>query len=476
MRLRILPLALFPGLVFGQATFGTITGNITDSTGAVVPNAALQVTNEGTHISRSVTSDNGGNYEFTHLNAGAYTVTAKAPGFKTHVASGIAVEALRTVRVEVHLEVGEVGTEITVQGATPVIETDSASLAHVKQHLKDMPLNISSTVSGTGDSGLYRYVFLTPTGYQGGGSRFSLGGGRGSQNYFNVDGISSNSPAFGNSIGPAEPSFESIQEVRFEIVNNRAEFGEVANITAITRSGSNDLHGALFWYHENTALNARPYFAPARGQIIRNNFGASAGGPIKRNKAFFFGTYEAERQRTPTSVAPNLPTVLMRDGNFSQLLPGITIRNPLAGGAPFPNNTIAASLMNQGALRWQSRFFPLPGFRSSRTWRLRTTRETFPTQTRHDQFDIRADYNISSSNNLYARTSYKRSQPRVIDSGLPPPLPGTVCRRGWHGRWPFRIPGPSRRVGSTSSSSGSPATSTRRAATAGPGTGGPDRH
>jgi hypothetical protein len=116
--------------------------------------------------------------------------------------------------------------------------------------LRDLPLNIRSTVSATGDSGLYRYVFMTPTGFQGGGSRFSRGGARGSQNYFNVDGISSNSPAFGNSIGPAEPSFESIQEVRFEIVNNKAEFGEVANITAITKSGQNDVHGTLFWLHE----------------------------------------------------------------------------------------------------------------------------------------------------------------------------------------------------------------------------------
>ena len=130
---------------------------------------------------------------------------------------------------------------MTIQGTAPVIETETSSIAAVRtsKDLNDLPLNIRSTVSGTGDSGLYRYVFLTPTGGQGGGSRFSLGGARGTQNYFNVDGITSNSPAFGNSIGPAEPSFESIQEVRFEIVNNKAEFGEVANITAITKSGTN---------------------------------------------------------------------------------------------------------------------------------------------------------------------------------------------------------------------------------------------
>jgi hypothetical protein len=421
--LRVLPFVFAPVLAFGQATFGTLTGTVTDSTGAVVPNASLEIVNEGTNIARTATSDNAGNYELTHLIAGLYRITAKAGGFKTFVLRGVALESLRTVRMDVRLEVGDVGTEVTVQAAAPVIETDVSSIADVKtlKDLKDLPLNIRSTVSGTGDSGLYRYVFMTPTGYQGGGSRFSLGGGRGSQNYFNVDGISSNSPAFGNSIGPAEPSFESIQEVRFEIVNNKPEFGEVANITAITKSGSNDLHGALFWYHENSTLNARPYFAAAKGQNIRNNFGASAGGPIKRNKAFFFGTYEAERQRTPAILASNLPTTLMRSGNFSQVT--TPIRNPFAANAPFAGNLIPANLLNAGSLNWQGRFFPQPNF-GAPDLTVANFRATIPQRIRHDQFDVRADYNVSASNNLYARVSYKRSEPRVLDSGLPPELTG----------------------------------------------------
>jgi hypothetical protein len=418
----LLSLLFLAAPLFSQATFGVITGTVTDPTGAVIPNVSLQVNNEATSISRTISSSHSGNYEFTHLNAGAYSITAKAAGFKTFVLRGIAVESLRTVRVDVRLEVGEVGTEVTVQGAAPVIETEVPSISDSKtlKDLRDLPLNIRSTVSGTGDSGLYRYVFLTPTGYQGGGSRFSLGGARGSQNYFNVDGISSNSPAFGNSIGPAEPSFESIQEVRFEIVNNKAEFGEVANITAITRGGSNQMHASAFWFHENSALNARPFFATTRGQNIRNNFGSSVGGPIKRNKAFFFGTYEAERQRTPAVITPNVPTGGMRQGDFSLLLNQArpqAIRDPLTQ-APFAGNLIPASRLNQGSLRWQNRFFPLPNFGPSELL-VANYRENVPQQIRHDQFDIRVDYNLNSSNNLYARVSYKRSQPQVLDSGLP---------------------------------------------------------
>jgi hypothetical protein len=411
-------LFLLPVFCWAQATFGTITGTVTDSTGASVPNTEVVVVNEGTNLTRTVITGNDGNYSVPNLNYGNYRVQAKAAGFKTYVVRGIGLEALRTVRVDVRLEVGEVGTEVTVQGAAPVIDTDTASIASVRtsKDLNDLPLNIRSTVSGTGDSGLYRYVFLTPTGGQGGGSRFNLGGARGSQNYFNVDGISSNSPAFGNSIGPAEPSFESIQEVRFEIVNNKAEFGEVANITAITKSGTNDLHGALFWFHENSALNARPFFATTRGQNIRNNFGVSSGGAIKKNKLFFFGTYEGERQRIPAIIAPNVPTVAMRGGDFSAV-PNLTLRNPLSG-QPFAGNVIPASLINQGTQRWQNRFYPLPNF-GAPTSTVGNYRETVPQQIRHDQFDVRLDYAIKSNNNIYARVSYKRSEPRVLDGGLP---------------------------------------------------------
>ncbi|MBS1828679.1 MAG: carboxypeptidase regulatory-like domain-containing protein [Acidobacteria bacterium] len=411
-------LVSLPALVLGQATFGTITGTVTDSTGAVVPNTEVSVVNEGTNLTRVVTTGSDGNYAAPNLNSGNYRVQAKAAGFKTFVMRGIGLEALRTVRVDVRLEVGEVGTEVTIQGAAPVIETDSASIAAVRtsKDLNDLPLNIRSTVSGTGDSGLYRYVFLTPTGGQGGGSRFNLGGARGSQNYFNVDGISSNSPAFGNSIGPAEPSFESINEVRFEIVNNKAEFGEVANITAITKSGTNDFHGALFWFHENSALNARPFFATSKGQNIRNNYGVSVGGPVIHNKLFYFGTYEGERQRTPAIITPNVPTVAMRGGDFSAV-PGLTLRNPFAG-APFPGNLIPASLINRGTQAWQNRFYPLPNF-GAPTSTVSNFRQTVPQQIRHDQFDVRVDYALKSNNTLYARVSYKRSEPRVLDGGLP---------------------------------------------------------
>jgi hypothetical protein len=168
-------------------------------------------------------------------------VQAKAAGFKTYVVRGIGLEALRTVRVDVRLEVGEVGTEVTIQGAAPVIETDTASIAAVRtaKDLNDLPLNIRSTVSGTGDSGIVPLCVSDSDGRAGRRiaiqSRAVRAGRRITLMWTAFRRIRRHSVIRSDR---RTPSFESIQEVRFEIVNNKAEFGEVANITAITKSGT----------------------------------------------------------------------------------------------------------------------------------------------------------------------------------------------------------------------------------------------
>ena len=143
------------------------------------------------------------------------------------------------------------------------------------------------------------FLFFTPTGYQSAGSKFEMGGARATQLYYNIDGISANSPAFGVQNSAVEPSVDSIAEMKFNMVENKAEYSMVTNVIAITKSGQNTFHGRLFEQNTNTALTARSFFAPTVGQNIINDFGASMGGPIKRNKMFFFGTYEGFRQRDP---------------------------------------------------------------------------------------------------------------------------------------------------------------------------------
>jgi Carboxypeptidase regulatory-like domain len=428
----IATLSLFARIqVQAQATFGTITGVVTDSSGAVVPNVVVKILSQDTGITREIATNESGIYEVTHLNPGRYAVSTQSAGFKKFEHRDVIVEALRTVRINIPLEVGNMEAEITVDARTPLVETEASTISDQKgvQQLRDLPLNILNGVI------LNSFLFSTPTGYQSAGSKFSLGGARGTQLHYNIDGISANSPAFGVQNSPAEPTLESIQEMRFDIVNNRAEFGEVTNVTAITRSGSNGLHGTLFWYNGINQYNAKPYFATEKGKNINNDLGFTLSGPIIKNKTFFFGSYEAFRQRIPAIQAPNLPTVKMRRGDFSDLLnlsTPIVIRNPYANNTPFPGNIIPPELFNSTSVKWQERFFPPPNY-GPPDLTVGNFRGTFPQQVQEDSFDIRVDHYFSAANKIYAKYGYKRLDNHMIDAGVPPEYGGTRVnvREGW---------------------------------------------
>ncbi|MGH9339560.1 MAG: carboxypeptidase-like regulatory domain-containing protein, partial [Acidobacteriota bacterium] len=310
----------------GQVTFGKITGTVRDESEAVVPGVSVTVTSQETNASKTVITGNEGNYEVTHLVPGLYRVTAELPGFARFVHEDIEVGALETVRINVQLEVGELATDVVVETGTPVVQSETPTVSQSRsfRELRDLPVNIR------GRSPLYQLTWLTPTAVQGNGSRRSYGGGRASTTYFNVDGASSNSVAFGNQLGPLNPSFESVREVRFDYVSAKAEFSELANVTAITKSGGNEFHGTAFWNNIHSALSARSFFAPTRGPIDsqtgeelftqNNQLGGSLGGPIVEDKAFFFAAYEYNRDTRPAVVVGNLPSLKMRQGDFSDLL------------------------------------------------------------------------------------------------------------------------------------------------------------
>ena len=182
--------------------------------------------------------------------------------------------------------------------------------------------------------------------------------------------------------------------------------------------------------------NARPFFATQKGKNINNDLGFTLGGPIIKNKTFYFGSYEAFRQRIPANLAPNLPTVNMRQGDFSQLLSlstPITIRNPYTG-AVFPGNIIPKELLSATSLKWQGRFFPPPNY-GPPDLTVANFRGTFPQQVQEDSFDIRVDHYFSAANKIYAKYGYKRLDNQMIDAGVPPEFGGTRVnvREGWVG-------------------------------------------
>lgn len=321
---------------FGQATFGTIRGSVLDSASALIPGVAVTVTNQATGIQRTATSDDRGQYEVTHLNPGVYRVSAELAGFKRFMHEGIEVRSVETRRIDIRLEVGEVAAEVTVQSEAPVVDAETPTIAQSRtsDQLRDLPTHIR------GQGQLYSWTWLTPTGTQGAGSRRSFGGGRSSTTTFTVDGISANSPAFANQTAVLNPPRESVQEVRFQYANAKAEFGENGNVTAITKSGGNDLHGTFYWYNIHSALSARDFFATTRGPLNpqtgnelftqNNQLGGSLGGPILRNRTFFFASYEYVRDTFPAVLTSNVPTLRMRQGDFSEF---IQVSNPYTGQA-----------------------------------------------------------------------------------------------------------------------------------------------
>ncbi len=418
-----------PVFTHAQATFGSVTGTVSDMTGAVLPGVSITISNLATNVHRNTISNESGRYEATHLPPGSYSISAELPGFKRFLHERVDVGALSVVRIDIRMEIGEMATEITVESGTPVVDSQTPTISQSRsfQQLRELPVNLR------GSGIVYDWSVLTPTGTQGAGSRRSFGGARSSSSYFNVDGLSSNSTGFGNQISDLSPSAEAIQEVSFSYVNSKAEFGEVGNVTAITKSGGNSFHGSLFWYNIHSALSARDFFATTRGPIDpqtgeelftqNNQLGGSIGGPIKQNKVFFFIHYEYQRDTSPTVISPSVPTAKMREGDFSELLNlrnPIVVRNPFTG-EPFLENKIPSSLLYPGSGSWQNRFYPLPNFGPSESFSA-NFRETASEKEQAHQSTNRLDLYLSEKHHLYGRFGYQR----ILFNRLPGELPAVL--------------------------------------------------
>jgi hypothetical protein len=428
-----------PGWVHAQTTAGNLTGRVLSPDGGTVPGAAVTITDDTTHATRALQSDANGEYNAADLKPGTFTITVSAPGFTTARTLDVVLRAQQTVRIDVTLRVGQVATTVEVNEGAPVIETETAAITSTVSAttLANTSSNLLSTSDGTGDSGLLFYTGLIPGGSQAGSLfNWSVYGSRGSEAYYNVDGISSNSVLFGNMLGPSLPPFGMIEEVQYAGVDNKAELGQLLNITVVTKSGSNAFHGAIYDNYGNAALNARNYFANNVGRNISNDFGADVSGPIFRNKLFFFASGEFLRDTTAASINPNVPTAAMRTGDFSSLLTGsnpVTLVDPYTG-APFPNNVIPAGLLNAGALAWQQQFYPLPNYGPASNF-IDNFRGTYPQRVYTNRYYVRTDYNFSDKNTLFARVGYIRSSPEVLDSGFPPSITGyrVQHRQTWQG-------------------------------------------
>ncbi len=431
-------LAFCVGSICGQGTVGTIVGTATAPDGTAISGVTVTVINEGTITTRTAITDQQGNYAVPDLNPGSYTVTIAAPGFAPLRDTGVVLTSQQTIRIDLPLKIGSVSTQVNVTIGAPVLDSQMSSISNTlsETDINKTSTNLIGTVDGTGDSGLLYFVYTLPAA-TGPDFAWSVAGSRGYEAYYNVDGITLNSAFFGNMVGPSEPGFAIVQEVKYDSVNNKAEFGSLLNVTTITKSGTNQFHGTVFEHNSNDAVSAQNYFSTSKGKFNENNFGAGLGGPIFKNRLFFFGSFEGLLDSLPATVVGNLPTTAMRGGDFSSLLAGpkpTVLTNPYTG-QPFPNNQIPASLLStpasQSAQAWQKLFYPDPNFGPPDQYNA-NFRGTFPQTTYNNRYDIRLDANTSPNNSLFVRFSYDRASPEVLDSQLPPSVIGTRVQTRWN--------------------------------------------
>src|ERR1700730_11603880 len=300
--------------VYAQVSGATLMGTVSDTSGAVIPNAQLSIHNVATGEVRAVTTDKSGFYTAPNLLPGRYEGTITAPGFSTEVRSGITLTVGAQQVLNITMNVGQVSQKVEVTGEAPVVQLATSDISGIvgQTTVVELPLNGRDwTQLATLQPGVISVASIqanpansdrTTRGY---GTQMSISGSRQQQNNYRIEGISVNDYSNGGpgSVEGSTLGVDAVQEFSVLTSNYSAEYGRTSGgvINALTKSGTNQFHGDLFEFIRNSAMDARNYFDPASvdpkiPHFYRNQFGGAAGGPIIKDKTFFFGTYEGFRQ------------------------------------------------------------------------------------------------------------------------------------------------------------------------------------
>ena len=408
------------GRLSSQTNTALLSGRITDSAGGVIEGAHVLTFNIERGTQRAVFSNREGYFFCPLLPQGNYRITVELQGFKPSVRAGIRLGVQQAVRVDFILELGDRSDVLEVVDSPTDLNTENAQLSDVRPRddLLSLPVNDRSTI---------KFFFLSSFNYQGNGSSYSLGGLRGFNTNFTLDGVTSNSALFGGQVGPmTESSLESVREMRVFSSNNSAEFPGVGTVMVSSRAGGNEVHGSGFAVTSNNALNARnPFLLDKPSGPSRYEFGGSMGGPVVipriydgHRRSFYYFTWEQQRFQGSEAATANVPTLQMRQGDFSELLPKIVILDP-ATGQPFPGNIIPSGRISPVALNIQDFGFLLPNFGSpselSANWRgLR------PVHEYNNRVMVRVDHQMKANDTLSFRLNLRSIPlPVVYDADLP---------------------------------------------------------
>src|SRR3954454_18183194 len=433
MGLVVLGLAIAiagPSTALAQSVSGTILGTVTDASGSIVSGAKVTVVNEGTGFSRNVKADTNGEYTVPQLPTGRYTVTSEMAGFKTSALSNVDVGVDQRVRIDLKLEVGAMSESVSVEATAPLLQTSSSELGTTvtDEQIEALPLNGRNFVNLTRTvPGVLRGI--PGANIDGAGSlawrasaSFSANGQRARDNNFMLDGVDNNETWLQTVV--IFPSVDALDEFKMQTSTYSAEYGRslggVVNLQI--KSGTNKIHGSGFEFHRDDAFDANNFFNNRAGRskpdFKQNQFGGTLGGPVFKDKTFFFGSYQGHRETQGQTALSTVPTLAMRGGDFSEL--NRTIFDPTTG-QPFPGNAIPSARFDPVAVQIFKQLYPEPNTAGTRQANGQVINNYLlnPIKTRHDdQLDSKFDHNLSDANRFFVRYSYQKTH-RIQPASLP---------------------------------------------------------
>ena len=404
---------------FAQGT-ADIVGRVTDTSGAVLPAVTVTAENIATKNVRTTISGDTGDYVFTLLPIGTYTVRIELQGFQT-VTSRVELATGDRARVDARLELGTVQENLTVSGESPLLQTDSATVSSLidQKTVQDAPIpgrniiRMVQLIPGANEGALSSLANGTRPDERRQTSSVSINGVNDVLNNQLVDGMDNNERTIGTVA--IKPSIDAIAEVRVQTNMYTAETGRTLGgvINIITKSGGNQFHGSGFEFARHERFDARLFFAQDKPLTRQNQFGGSLGGPLRRDRTFFFVDYEGYRLKQGVPSVVTVPTVRMRNGDFSEL--SAQIYDPInATRTPFAGNQIPAGRFDPIAVKYMQ-LYPLPtgpGLANNFAYTNERTQD-------NDATDIRVDHRFDDRNTIFARYSYNKTD--TLTPSLCPP-------------------------------------------------------
>ena len=402
----------------------TVLGTVTDPSGSLVAGAQVKLVNTQTGVSESARTAGDGEYRFLSVPVGSYTVTVQAGGFQTATTDAFVVNVGARQRVDVRLVVGDMMQTVTVQDAAAAVETDTSNRGQTIGHeaIVNLPLNGRNYADLALLAPGVRKAVQSNTANR--DAAYDINGMRSAFNTFNLDGLDNNAYGTSNqgfSYQVIQAAPDAVQEFRFDTNNYSAEFGRAAGavINASIRGGTNEFHGSAWEFARNTKLNAVGFFQPTantKPAMVRNQFGAALGGPIRRNRLFFFVDYEGYRSSDHSAAFLTVPTPAQKQGRL-----GINVVNPITKQAYASNVAIPMTDFARKALS-QLPDPNLPGNADvTKTFVPASNYLAFPrTWTPSDKGDARVDYLVRPNLTLFGRFS-ARLQEQYADGSMPGP-------------------------------------------------------